>query len=64
MVPRTIEKQPMIPEANAMKAGTKHLRASAALDREQPRDAAPPHCTGGGISLLDHDACAVHVLTS
>jgi len=35
-----------------------------ALDREEPRDAALTHCTGGTISLPEGGACAVHVLTS
>lgn len=40
-----------------------HLRGEAGERQVENARVALTHCTGGGISGLDHGACAVHVLT-
>ncbi len=54
----------MTPEAIRNESRQRVFSGPVALDREEPRDAALAHCTGGSISLPDGGACAVHVLTS
>lgn len=41
-----------------------HLRGEARERQVPDAKVALTHCTGGGISGLDHGACAVHVLAS
>jgi benzoylsuccinyl-CoA thiolase BbsB subunit len=40
------------------------LRGEAGERQVPGAKVALTHCTGGGISGLDHGACSVHVLTS
>ena len=54
----------MTPEAIRNESRQRVFSGPVALDREEPRDAALTHCTGGTISLPEGGACAVHVLTS